>query len=291
MSRLHDWFTTLRAANLPTVWSNVALGAGLAGASTITPAAMATVVGGVSCIYLAGMAMNDAMDVGFDRSNASERPVAAGHITPVNAMAVGLVLLILGWCLLALPATAGSMVQLASVLLIACVSLYQWIHRACAWAAAVLMAGCRALVPIITAATLVDTLPTAVWIAAAATAIWTVGITLLGRGERGGERLVPTGPAWLMAAAIGIPLVAVVSPGGDFAAAAAGLLIVCIAWIPAVARRARAGARGQAVLWGIAGIGVLDAGVLLAAGLPGWSAISMICAATALGAQRLGGGT
>ncbi len=291
MSLIRDWYATLRAANLPTVWSNMALGAGLSGATTIGATSLAMVFGGVTCMYLAGMAMNDAFDVHFDRANASDRPVAAGQIAASTAMAVGLTLLVAGWCLLALPASANALVMPASILLAACVSLYQWTHRAWAWLAAALMAMCRILVPVITAAVLVPAMPPTVWLAALSVGAWTVGVTLLGRGERGGEPRTRTGPVWLGCGAIGVPAVAAVSPQGDLAAAAAGLLIVCVAWIPSVVRRLRSGAHGQAVCWAIAGFGVLDAGMLLAAGLPGWSAFSMICAAAALGAQRVGGGT
>ncbi|MDP7030234.1 MAG: UbiA family prenyltransferase [Phycisphaerales bacterium] len=291
MSRFRDWYTTLRAGNLPTVWSNIALGAGLSGAAAPAPASLATALGGLTCLYLAGMALNDAFDVRFDRANASERPVAAGRIAAGAAMTAGLVLLVAGWCLTALPSAASSMVMPASTLLAVCILMYQWTHRASAVLAAVLMALCRTLVPVIVAAMLVPTLPAILWIAAACVGAWTIGTTLLGRGERGGEPRWKVGPVWLGLAALGVPAAAIMAPLGDLAAAGGGLLIVCAAWIPAVVRRMRAGARGQAVCWAIAGFGVLDAGILLAAGLPAWSAIGMICAAAALGAQRLGGGT
>lgn len=291
VSGVRDWFLTLRAANLPTVWSNVLLGAGLAATGELPLQTLAGLIAGVSCIYLGGMAINDAVDVVFDRRNASTRPVASGRITPRAAIVVGILLLLLGWIILSLTAGESSLPVNLSLLLVLLVSLYQWTHRASAVLAAVLMAACRMLVPAIAAATVSGDIAVVVWMAMVGVGCWTIGLTVMGRGERGGERVLGGGWMWLAAAAIAIPAVAIISPVGDLVAAVAGLLIVLVAWIPTATGRLRAGQIGEAMCWAIAGFGVLDSAVLLAAGQPVWAGGAIVCAAAALGAQRLGGGS
>ena len=291
MSGYRDWLTTLRAANLPTVWSNVLLGAGLVAVEGILVIPLLGVLAGTSCIYLGGMSLNDAIDVNFDRSNASTRPVASGRIGPATAMTVGVLLLLVGWFVITLIAELSAMAMNLSLLLVLLVSLYQWTHRGSAIVAAGLMAGCRMLVPAIAAVMMTGDIPPIVWVAIAGVGCWTIGVTMMGRGERGGERAFQCGWIWLLVAAVAIPVVAAFAPMGDIGGAAAGLVIILVAWIPATTRRLRAGQIGQGVCWAIAGFAVLDSGMLLAAGQPAWASAAMVCAAVALGGQRLGGGS
>ena len=291
MSGWRDWFTTLRAANLPTVWSNVLLGAGLVAVEGVLVVPLLGVIAGTSCIYLGGMSLNDAIDVKFDRINASTRPVASGRIGPGTAMAVGALLLLVGWFVITFTAGLSAMAMNLSLLLVLLVSLYQWTHRGSAIVAAGLMAACRMLVPAIAAVMMTGGIPLIVWVAIAGVGCWTIGVTTMGRGERGGERAFQCGWIWLLVAAVAIPLVAALAPMGDIAGAAAGLLIILVAWIPAAARQLRAGHIGQGVCWAIAGFAVLDSAMLLAAGQPVWASAAMVFAAAALGAQRLGGGS
>ena len=292
MRRLSDWYQTLRAANLPTVWADVLLGAGLA-AGTIGWTFAAVIIG-ISCLYLGGMAFNDAVDMTFDRANRSTRPVARGRIAARTAMAVASVLLLAGFTLIAFAETGPSAsiwTMDAGLALIVFISLYQWTHRGSVVLATLCMAACRALVPLITSLALAGSIPTLVWIAAAALGCWTIGITLTGRGERGGERLASGGLVWCVVAAMATVPVAVLSATGDFAGMAAGLLIVLVAWIPEAHRRSAAGHTGEAVCWSIAGLAVLDSAMLLSSGQPLWSAAAMVCAALALAGQQLGGGS
>ncbi|MDG1837202.1 MAG: UbiA family prenyltransferase [Phycisphaerales bacterium] len=291
MSNCRDWFTTLRAANLPTVWSNVLLGAGLVAVEGILVIPLLGVLAGTSCIYLGGMSLNDAIDVNFDRRNASTRPVASGRIGPATAMTAGVLLLLVGWFVITFTAELSAMAMNLSLLLVLLVSLYQWTHRGSAIIAAGLMAGCRMLVPAIAAVMMTGGIPPIVWVAIAGVGCWTIGVTMMGRGERGGERAFQCGWIWLVVAAVAIPLVTAFAPMGDIAGAAAGLLIILVAWIPAAARQLRAGQIGQGVCWAIAGFAVLDSGMLLAAGQPAWASATMVCAAVTLGGQRLGGGS
>lgn len=294
VSVARDWYLTVRAANVPTVWADVLLGAGLSVAGLAAIGwPLAAVLAGVSCLYLGGMAFNDAVDVTFDRGNGSTRPVASGRISARAAMTAASALMLGGLALIAVAEIgpgASTWTMDAGVVLVVLISLYQWTHRWSLLLAAVFMAACRAAVPIITALAVAGEVPAIVWIAAAAVGLWTIGITLTGRGERGGEAAVRSGDAWFVLASLGTIWMALLMPGGDLVAMAAGLLILLVAWIPAVHRRYAAGHPGLAVCWSIAGLAVLDSAMLLAGGLPLFSAAAMVCAALALGGQRLGGG-
>lgn len=290
---VRDWYITLRAANLPTTWSNVILGAGLSGSALEWP--VLVVVAAVSCLYLGGMALNDAIDVRFDRANESTRPVAAGRISPTIALGIGSMLMVVGFVLGALAETgpnASQWTMEATFILVILVYLYQWLHRHSALLAAMVMAGCRGTVPIVAALAVDMNGPSPViWVAAACVAIWTGGITLIGRGERGGEPRARGGIALLVLAALGVLPVALLAPSGDLVMAAVGLLIVLVAWVPAVARQYAGHGRGAAVCWAIAGLSVLDCGLLLSVQEIPWAAAAMICGVLSLGLQRLGGGT
>jgi hypothetical protein len=293
MSRVRDWYLTLRAANLPTVWADVLLGAGLVQSASGTLHWPLLAVGtGVSLLYLGGMAMNDAVDAAFDRGNASTRPVAAGRVSPRLAMLVASVLLFAGFSAVAVAEAgqhASRFTMEAAAVLVVLILLYQWTHRRSIVLAAVFMALCRASIPIIVSLTLRGWVADQIWVAALAIGCWTIGITLLGRGERGGERMVPSGILWLLAAALAcIPMAAT---SGDLTGVTLGLLIVWVAWVPTVYRRYAAGQQGQAVCWAIAGLAVLDSALLLSAGHAGFAAAALVCAAAALGGQQLGGGS
>lgn len=288
---IRDWFITLRAANTPTVWSNVLLGAGL---SVALPTwSLGLVAAAVTCMYLAGMALNDAVDVGFDRANDSTRPVATGRIAAGAALSVGCLLLVLGWVLGVLaefdPA-ASPWTDEALVVLAVAVSMYQWVHRMSALAAAACMAVCRFCVPVIAALSVSSSGPSpVVWIAAGAVALWTGGIICLGRGERGGEPVVRGGVTLCILAALATVPVSLLATQGAVFMVGPALLIVLGAWVPAVWRQYAAGRPGTAVAWAIAGLAVLDAGLLLVAQAEVWAGAAMVCAAATLGLQRLGG--
>jgi 4-hydroxybenzoate polyprenyltransferase len=279
------------------VWSNVLLGAGLSLPTFnlgVVPGIAGAIVG-VSMLYLGGMAINDAGDATFDRANNSTRPVAARRISAKTAAVTGGLLVAIGF---ATVATTGGLTGdtdfeslIAAAALTAMIFLYQIVHRRNAVAAAALMAGCRGCVPVLTALLLTDQVSPIVWWAAAGVALWTVGITCIGRGERGGEKRIPLGIIWLILAIIGIMGVGWTSPSGSLGAIGAAVLIMLAAWTPAVHSRIKAGRLTAAVCWAIAGIAVLDSSMLLAGGHVGWSAASMVLAGATLGAQRLGGGS
>ncbi len=297
MSRVHNWWITLRAANLPTVWSNVLLGVGLSVQgfeSNLIPVLSGTLIG-VSLLYLAGMAINDAGDVAFDRANNSTRPVAAGRISVTLVAAVGWLLLVIGFSVLAATAMAGNPRYISAVVaagvLTLLIILYHFLHRRSALAALLLMAGCRACVPVLAALLLVGRVDAVVWIAAAAVSLWTIGITTIGRGERGGESRLNGGIVWMILACIGIAGVGVTSPLGTPLATGAGLLVVLVVWLPCLYLRIKAGRHSQAVCWAIAGLAILDAALLVSGGRTQWAWAALAMAVVTRITQRLGRGS
>ena len=129
-----------RVSNLPTIWSNVLVGWFLCGGGWTTEAA--SVVVGMSLLYIGGMTLNDAFDAEWDQEHAPNRPIPAGKIAPAGVWAMGFVQLALGVVFLLLHTSAHSILIVA---LVGCIFLYNWLHKK--WAGSVLIMGmCRALV-------------------------------------------------------------------------------------------------------------------------------------------------
>lgn len=297
VTALRNWWMTFRAANLPTAWSNVVLGAALS--VDVWQAHEFQLLGWtalcITLIYLGGMAINDGGDATFDRACGSTRPVATGAISPHAAWIIGIAMLITGWvaqmavviCCKDCWIDEAIAVSALAVLVV----LYQYCHRRSAFAALLLMAGCRFCVPILAATVLHDTVTPTVWWAAAAVACWTIGITATGRGERGGEQRLNTGVYWLSIASCSLIPITWTLPTSHWGAVAAGLLILLFGWIPGVQRKCAQGNRSNAVCWAIAGFSVLDSAILLSAGHEDWAALCMVLAAVTLMAQRYGRGS
>ena len=80
---MRAWLEILRISNLPTVWTNVLVGAVLSLAVArpsnpeIVPGLVIAIVAG-SCLYLAGMVFNDVFDVAIDRRERLGRPIPSG---------------------------------------------------------------------------------------------------------------------------------------------------------------------------------------------------------------------
>ena len=69
-----------RISNLPTVWSNVLVGALLAGGS-LADRRLPLLMLALSLFYTGGMFLNDAFDRDFDAKHRPERPIPAGEVT------------------------------------------------------------------------------------------------------------------------------------------------------------------------------------------------------------------
>jgi 4-hydroxybenzoate polyprenyltransferase len=98
MSKLRVWLELSRGANLPTVWSNVFMGwlIAVAFGGTVCVHELGWVLLSTSFLYVAGMFLNDAADVEWDRKHFPDRPIPAGKIKLGHVQQAGLLLLSLG---------------------------------------------------------------------------------------------------------------------------------------------------------------------------------------------------
>lgn len=171
-----------RISNLPTIWTNVAVGWFLSGGDWSLE--LLWILAGMSLLYLAGMTLNDAFDAGWDKENAPDRPIAAGHISVKAVWAVGIVQMITGAVILILltsvhPVLIGG--------LIFAILLYNWLHKR--WAGSVIIMGiCRALVYLGAGSAVIAQapgleLPEPVYIVAFGVVLYIAGLTLAARSE------------------------------------------------------------------------------------------------------------
>ena len=139
-----------RISNLPTCWTNVLTGSVIGSMAASSPLAILPVVVLsiiISLFYMAGMALNDLVDLKIDQQQRPDRPIASGRISPRSALifiillfatATGLMLIFFSHCIY------------FALLLTAMIILYDITHKhfACS---IIFMASCRALIYVISA--------------------------------------------------------------------------------------------------------------------------------------------
>lgn len=140
MKQWHAWLELARISNLPTVWTNVLAGWLLAGGAWNWQPLAWLLVGG-SLLYTAGMILNDAMDVKFDREHRKERPIPSGRVAAPVAWGVGVAMMLGGAVMCFFGAGACGWLVVALVVAILAYDAY---HKP--WAGSVVIMGaCRAL--------------------------------------------------------------------------------------------------------------------------------------------------
>ncbi len=168
-----------RVSNLPTVWSNCLAGWFLAGAGNAGDLPWLFV--GATSLYVGGMFLNDAFDVGFDRQHRQTRPIPSGAISSQAVWIWGFAWLIGGVACLSQIGwrTGGLGLGLAMNILI-----YDATHKRISFAP-VLMGGCRFLLYLVAAATAGKGVTSlAVWFGLALGG-YIVGLSYLARRESG----------------------------------------------------------------------------------------------------------
>jgi 4-hydroxybenzoate polyprenyltransferase len=260
---IRPWMELLRISNAPTVVTNVLAGAavgfaalpaeapaGGSGPQVAAPASqlaafgtLALVGAGVVFVYLAGMVLNDAFDARADAAERPGRPIPSGRVSVVRALTVGMAMLGVGTAMVAVASGAGLALGLAAAVL-----LYDLSHRLLP-GAFLLMAACRAFVPVIAAVAVSQQADTQAlrWVAGGLAA-YTAGISLAARDEVRGFGASARFGAWTLpftaCAPVGLWLWSgVPSPGGwslglGLAATVAALLSVAVGML--VARRGAA---------------------------------------------------
>ncbi len=281
-----------RVSNLPTVWTNVAAGAWLAGAPA-SPAFLLVVAAAMSLFYTGGMFLNDAFDREIDARQRPDRPIAAGLVSAGHVFGIGFGLLAAGEILVGCAAaltSAGSAPLVAGAALAGAIVLYDTWHKQNPMSP-VVMGMCRALVYVTAALVARHSLPLMPAVVPGAVVAWCylIGLTYAAKQEAL-DRLGRLWPLAFLAVpfVFGAPLL--VSWGLPTAIYVALLAVV----VHAVRLlRGRAPDRfPRAVMMLIAGISVLDA--LLVGSAGGSTAAVLVTAAgfpATLGMQRWVRGT
>ncbi len=202
---LRDWLELARISNLPTVWTNVMVGAACGIAAKIdrwnewgrptdvseTPidvlAAWAAIIAfAMSCFYIGGMILNDWMDLAVDRVERPRRPLPSGRIHPRTALAAACFLFVFGLAVLWL--LHGGFGLRLGLILVAAIAAYDATHKKSPLAV-LLMGACRGLVYTVPALLIAVCGTDLSWnhpkilIPAAVITAYTVCITIVSRSE------------------------------------------------------------------------------------------------------------
>lgn len=254
-----------RISNLPTVWTNVLVGALLAGAP-LADARLPLLMAALSAFYVGGMFLNDAFDREFDARHRPERPIPSGQVSARKVFGIGFALLALGLLGVA-GASRGAdgfpawRALVSGAALAAAIVFYNAHHKGNALSPLV-MGLCRVLVVVTAAFSVSPVLPAAVAWAAAALLCHLIGLTYAAKQEHL-DRLGSLWPLGFLA----VP----VAYGGVLAGSALVVWLPLLLYAGVLAyalhrlwRRAR-GDVPRAVVTLIAGMSLLD-GVVLAGG-------------------------
>jgi 4-hydroxybenzoate polyprenyltransferase len=180
-STVHTAFRLGRVSNVPTVWTNVAAGIALAGAS-LRPSLIVLLGLAVSLFYVGGMYLNDAFDAGWDRQHRPERPIPAGQVQARTVYLAGFAMLGAGLLLIACGTSTRPPLY-AALILCALIIFYDASHKANPLSP-VVMALCRVSVYALAAlAVHPPPLPTAVYVGSAALLLYLVFLSTLARKE------------------------------------------------------------------------------------------------------------
>jgi len=183
MSFLRTILILGRVSNLPTVWSNCLAGWWLGGDHHSDR--LPFVLIGATFLYIAGMFLNDAFDVNFDRQYRKERPIPAGAISLKSVWLLGLAWLFFGVIILL---WLGELPGAVGWALVFCIVLYDAIHKRIELSP-VLMGLCRFFLYLIAASAGERGLTAASIWCGLALAAYVVGLSYLARRECAGGPL------------------------------------------------------------------------------------------------------
>ena len=278
-----------RVSNLPTVWSNVLAGLVLAGGSAAEPA-LAALLGAMSLLYLAGMYLNDYFDAAVDARERPERPIPSGRVAPGTVAGAGFTMLALGVVLVAVSTRAAPGAPwpgITALALAGCIVLYDVWHKGNPLSP-LLMGLCRVLV-YLCAGVAVAVPPTPPLVAGAAMLLChLVGLTWIARQEN----LARVRNLWPLAF-LAVPVLhgAVRALEAPLVAPFVAALLACIAVALRYVARHGPGDIPRAVVTLIAGIALVDAVLVAAAGAPGTALVCMAAFGLTLALQRWVAGT
>lgn len=282
--RIADWLRLARVSNLPTCVSNAMVGLAIgAGIDPIPFDALVGSIVAVSLLYVAGMILNDAVDVDVDRVERPERPIPAGRISlkaayAVAAILIGIALIVL-WRLSPQAMAVG-------LILVAAIVCYDLLHHIFA-PAVLLMGAARSLVYLVAASAVSYPFnPVLGGLFAGALGVYVVLVTLIARGENTRR----TNRSWmaLVAPLVVLAVAGVLQPVNWMLTGAAA--VVLLGWTGLAFARLRQTRTKQGVMAMLAGICLVDAFLLTLIDRPALMAASLACfVLTALAHRRIMG--
>lgn len=255
MANFRTYLVLGRVSNLSTVWSNC-LCAWLISGGGSSGAFVALLVGS-SCLYVAGMYLNDYCDAGFDAEYRQERPIPSQQIDRSSVLWMAICLLVVGF---ALVAWLSDETLFFALLLVCLIVAYNLVHKRTAIGVP-LMAGCRmGLYLLAGAAAESGVSDETVWVGFLMFA-YVLGVTELARTESTTNRISRLGIA-----SMAIALILVASKGilGEHTLGSILPLFCLAAWIVYAFRKAAAGGRlivGKTIGPLLAGICLVDGAV------------------------------
>lgn len=277
------WRTALklgRVSNLPTVWTNV-----LAGTVLVKPefdeVTMLLAVIAISLLYIAGMFLNDAFDLEWDRKHQPRRPLAAGEATATEVIRLSVVFIITALVLLALSGRPIPVLS-SAVVLVTLIILYDWKHKQWSFSPW-LMGGCRLLVYLTAAMSIGGEWNGQVLIAGLCLLGYVAGITYVARLEHL-NTLHSLWPVALLFAPVGLVLYLGFNDVWSWLLAAAVLY-----WLARAVRRLMPGEQRnvpRAVGALLAGIALIDTAILTAMDEQKFALLAVGCFALCLMFQR-----
>jgi len=254
-----------RISNLPTVWTNVLVGALLAGGSLADPR-LPLLMLALSFFYVGGMFLNDAFDREFDAQHRPERPIPSGQVSARQVFVVGFGLLAMGaagvaWASRGPDGVPAWRALACSVALAAAIVFYDAHHKGNPLSPLV-MGLCRVFVVVTAAYSVAEVLPTTVILAASALLCHLIGLTYIAKQEH----LDRIGNLWPLGF-LAVPLLygVTLAPSQPLAWVPLMLYAGVLAFAMNLLRRRARGDVPRAVVTLIAGMSVLDSVVLAGA--------------------------
>lgn len=280
-----------RISNLPTVWTNVMVGAILSGAG-FADARVPLLAATLSLFYVAGMFLNDAFDREFDARVRPDRPIPSGQasVQEVFGFGFGMLaagILIVAWIGLRMAPGKGSMAILPALGLAGAIVLYDVWHKSNP-ISPLIMGVCRMLVYVCAAMAIAGQIVGTVLIAASVLLCYLIGLTYAAKQEH----LARIGSLWPLAF-LGVPVIYGAGLASSTLSALPFLVafVLWTAWGLRLLRRRGPGDVPRAVISLIAGISLLDAIILAGHGATGAALLCIAAFGLTLGLQRWVTGT
>jgi len=270
------WLGLGRVSNLPTVWTNTIAGVVLAGGAISDPRLLLLLLAMSAC-YIAGMFLNDVFDSEIDALERPERPIPSGLIDAATVSKAAWALFGLAVVLLLIIGFlfnngTGWWPLLFGIFLIAAIVFYN-VHHKDNPASPIVMGTCRMLVYLSCAYAITSKPSLSVFICAVLAVAYLIGLTYVAKQEN----LTEIKNLWPLAC-LGLPIIYGLTQISHQNYTWIYLLIL-VTWVVFTCSnlwRKPVGYIPRTVVGLIAGIALLDALFVAAAGEP---VIAMFCVA------------